>query len=85
MTEIERHAQIVKLFENALARTKGAYYAGVQGVTYDDMTQAASRLLSARQMYEQVSGRRVTSRVSRGAIVGLIRAIDPIMPERTHA
>lgn len=66
---------LLTTLENQVRQTKAAYYAAVPGVTYDDMADAARRLLDMRAAYERASGRKVTSKATKKAIATLLRAI----------
>ncbi len=56
-----------------LRETRAAYYAGMPGVTHEDMAAAARRVLEVRQMLERASGRLVTTKVTKEAIAALLR------------
>lgn len=64
---------LVRVLDKQLQQTKHAYHTGMPGVTYEDMTAAATRLLQTRAMYERESGRPVRSKVNKQAIANLIR------------
>ena len=54
-----------------LREIKADYYAGMPGVTHDDMA-AARRVLEVRRMLERTTGRAVTTTVSKEAIATLL-------------
>ena len=57
-----------------LQRTKQAYYANMRGITYDDMSAAAARLLRMRAVVEKMTGRPVKSDpTSKKQIAALLR------------
>lgn len=64
---------VLETLTKHLKQTRAAYYAGMPGVTYDDMAQAARRLLVMRGHYERASGRRVTSAPTKGQVAHLLR------------
>ena len=55
-----------------LRETRAACYAGMPGVTHDDMA-AARRVLEMRRMLERTTGRAVMTTVSKEAIATLLR------------
>lgn len=65
---------VLDTLDRHLRQTKAAYYAGMPGVTYDDMAAAAERLLRMRRAYEQASGRPVTTKVTKAAVSTLLRS-----------
>jgi hypothetical protein len=54
-------------------QTRAAYYAGMPGVTYEDMAASAARLLRMRGIIERMQGRPVTSKPTTGQIAHLLR------------
>lgn len=69
----EQLVDICKSLETGLKRTKHAYQTATPGVTYEDMQEAARRLLTFRRLYEQVSGRPVRSNPgSKAQVSGLL-------------
>ncbi len=66
-------AALVRLLDRHLHQTKAAYQRGTPGVTYADLKAAAERLLTARAMWEQATGRPVRSKPTMGQIATLLR------------
>jgi len=65
--------QILDTLAKHLRETKAAYYANMPGVTYEDMSAAAARLLTMRGICEKASGRKVTSAPTKKQIAILLR------------
>lgn len=65
---------ILDTLKQHLDQTKRAYYAGMPGVTYADMTAAAERLLRMRASYEQATGRPVKTKITKGTIAAMLRS-----------
>ena len=57
-----------------LRETRAAYYAGMPGVTHEDMANAARRVLEVRRMLERATGRPVTTKVTKEAVASLLRS-----------
>ena len=57
-----------------LRETRAAYYAGMPGVTHEDMASAARRVLEVRRMLERATGRPATTKVTKEAIATLLRS-----------
>lgn len=65
---------LVLTTELHLRQTKAAYQSGMDGITYDDMSDAAKRVLTARRTYEKAAGKKVISNPdSKAQVVGLLR------------
>lgn len=64
---------VLETLTNALRNTKAAYYRAEPGVTYEDMRDAAARLLEWRGRYEKATGRPVRSKATPKAIATLLR------------
>lgn len=70
----EQLQQTIKTLTDALKATKAAYYKGTPGVTYEDMRDAAARLLTFRGLYERATGRPVRSKATPKAVASLLRS-----------
>jgi hypothetical protein len=66
-------ATLIATLERHLAITKRAYHLGQRGWSYEDCRQAAARLLVARGMWEEASGRPVVSKPTARQIAHLLR------------
>ena len=65
---------VLDLLATQLQRTKQAYYANMPGITYDDMSASAARLLRMRAVVEKMTGRLVKSDpASKKQIAALLR------------
>jgi hypothetical protein len=73
------HPDTTKLLHSTLERqakqTKAAYYAGIPGVTYEDMSAAARRLLEMRVAIEKATGRPVRTKVTKASVATLLRSL----------
>lgn len=63
----------VEILTDAFHATRAAYYQNVDGVTYEHMRSAATRVLEWRGRWEASVGRKVTSKPTKGQIARMLR------------
>lgn len=72
---MDTNRTMITILEGQLRQTRAAYYKNTPGITYDDMSASAKRVLEMRAAIERSTGRPVKTKVSKRAIAQLIRGL----------